>query len=132
MFGHQVQFNINKLDSHNTIFGGFMSINVNICLIGYLVYLIYKVKSGAYDNLTATTNFLELDKIKPVSYKDLDFLMFFTIYKQDMNESRAYPTMFTDDITRYIDVKFEQKIANWEESDDWNVAVKRKKVYKVR
>ena len=106
MFGATVQFNIDKKEEQLTIIGGVCSLIVRFALFLYLLYNLYKFYTGDYDNISTQYNFLDLDLVKPVAYKSLDFLAFYQIYKQDMNDSLAYPDVFSDDFSRYLEVGF--------------------------
>ena len=79
---------------------------VRFALSLYVIYLLYKFKTGDYDNISTQFNFLDLDEVAPVAYKDLNFLSFFQIYKHDLDSSLAYPDPFSDEFSRYVDVRF--------------------------
>jgi hypothetical protein len=58
-----------------------MSVFVNILLAAYLGYLIQKMFSGDYDDITTQFEFIDLEVAPPTKYKDMNFLTFFTMYR---------------------------------------------------
>ena len=66
---------------------------------------------------------MDLDLVEPFSIKDMNFLPFYQIYKQDLNESLAYPNIFDDEFKRHLDLSFKQVSANWTNQTTWSDAI---------
>jgi hypothetical protein len=71
-----------------------MSILVNLLLCAYFSYLCLKMFSGEYDDITTQYEFIDLDHSPAVRFSEMNFLTFFTLYRQD--DVMEYPVLGED------------------------------------
>ena len=79
MFGHQIGFNFEGYETHNTTFGGFCSILIKIAISVYVFINIKKLIFAEDDTIRTEVFYMEMADEPPISHSDTDVLVFWSI-----------------------------------------------------
>ena len=114
MFGHQVNLNLNRQDTHATMFGGFISIITKV-LIGLFLYLRFLIlfTEGERDSNT-TYNYLLEDRERQeiYNYEDIQFML--TPGIRDVKNGKKIIDYDLPETRKYIELTYVQMFQDLE------------------
>jgi hypothetical protein len=79
MFGHQIGFNFEGLETHNTAFGGCCSIFIKLAITVYVFLNVKKLLFAEDDTIVTQVFYMEMADEPPISHRETDVLVFWSI-----------------------------------------------------